>query len=140
LELPDLNSLYCSEFWHTYFPILRLFIGRLFIGPFEQRSVFFLRPWRLWVDCSFPRHSVAWATNPSYVISGQSDHPTIFFFDANNNPVAVNKSYTNTDLLSGFASISSSATAYSVYFGYPDGTEGRTQSFTDISFDLCQLT
>jgi hypothetical protein len=80
-----------------------------------------------------------WQTNSNYVVPGQSDHPTIFFFDANNNPIAVNESYTNTDLLSGFASISSSATAYSVYFGYPEGTEGRTRAFSDISFDLVSL-
>jgi len=116
--------------------------------PFAGADVFYGNAMSGWGSPTISMYSTTgftglsfnWETNSNYVEPGQSDHPSIFFFDANNNPVAVNETYANTDLLSGFASVSSSATAYSVYFGYPDGTgQGRERYFSGISFDLVSL-
>ncbi|HXE13830.1 MAG TPA: hypothetical protein VN633_17010 [Bryobacteraceae bacterium] len=83
--------------------------------------------------------SFNWINNPSYVPPGQNSPVQIFFLDASGNPVTSSMGYALTGPASGFESISSGATAYSAYFGYPGAAQGRTWQFTDISFDLVSL-
>jgi hypothetical protein len=87
----------------------------------------------------FTMLSFTWDVNRTYIPEGQNPPPDIYFFDADQTPIAATANYTVTGPDTGIETISSSLPAYSVSFGNPNAMSGRTWGYENVTFDVVSL-